>query len=360
MTPQEMEMLSCYEDITKFGPEQQLTLVQHKYTGKIYVRKILDHYNSDVYRYIIDHPVPNMPQVYAAIEAQGKLITIEDYIPGVTLQEELNAQGTLPEARVMDITLQLCRIVRQLHDSSPAIIHRDIKPENIMIGSDGAVRLLDMNAARQFENDKQEDTMLLGTAGFAAPEQYGFAQSDVRTDIYAIGVLMNVMLTGRFPKDKIADGQLRPIIIKCIQLDPGLRFASVTELLKALENPKAAGFLTKETHPAPAWRQFLPPGFRTGNPWSIIVGAVIYFILIWLGVTLKINSPLSAESLRLYRIFTTIMLLVMALFTGNYLNIQEKLPLTRSSKTLVRIFGILLVNFLIFAITIMLVAIALE
>ena len=357
MTPQEMELLSCYEDITSFGSNHQLKLVQHKNNGKIYVRKTLDHYNIDVYQYIIDHPVPNMPRVYAAIEDNGKLITIEDYLPGETLQEAINAQGTLPEQKVIDISLQLCRIVRQLHESSPAIIHRDIKPENIMVSADGTVRLLDMNAARQFENDKSEDTMLLGTAGYAAPEQYGFAQSDVRTDIYAIGVLMNVMLTGKFPKDQLAEGQLRPIIMKCTQLEPGLRFASVAELITALEDPASVNDRPANESIQPGWRRFLPPGFRTGRPWSMIVGAMTYFILIALGVTLRINSPVTDDALRLYRIFTTIMLIVMALFTGNYLNIQEKLPLVRSQKPFVRIIGILLINFLIFAITIALLAI---
>ncbi len=360
MTPQEMEMLSCYEDITSFGSNHQLKLVQHKNNGKIYVRKELDHYNLDVYHYIIDHPVPNMPRVYVAAEDNGRLITIEDYLPGDTLQEELDIRGTFPEPEVINITLQLCRIVRQLHETSPAIIHRDIKPENIMIGSDGIVRLLDMNAARQFENDKSEDTMLLGTAGYAAPEQYGFAQSDFRTDIYAIGVLMNVLLTGKFPKDKTTDGQLRPIIIKCTQLEPGLRFASVAELIKALENPGSAGIITAGENSQPSWRRFLPPGYRTGRPWSMIVGTMVYVVLIYLGVTLKINSPLTDDELRLYRIFTTIMLIVMALFTGNYLNIQEKLPLSRSPKTPVKIIGILLINFLIFAITIILLALSLE
>lgn len=360
MTPQEIQSLSCYKEIAQVSPDHQVSLVQHQYSNKFFIRKILHHYHIDVYRHLIDHPIPGTPRIFEAVEDNGRLIIIEEYLSGTPLNERLASQVTFTENEVINIITQLCQIVDQLHHAEPPIIHRDIKPENILLTGDGSVKLLDMNAARLFNDQKSEDTTLLGTAGYAAPEQYGFAQSDVRTDIYAIGVLMNVLLTGKFPKDKTADGQLRPIIMKCTQLEPGLRFASVAELIKALENPGSAGIITAGENSQPSWRRFLPPGYRTGRPWSMIVGTMVYFILIYLGVTLKINTPLTDDALRLYRIFTTIMLIVMALFTGNYLNIQEKLPLSRSPKTPVRIIGILLINFLIFAITIILLALSLE
>ena len=127
-----------------------------------------------------------------------------------------------------------CRILAQLHRAEPPIIHRDIKPGNIILTEDGTVKLLDMNAARQLSEGKEADTRLLGTAGYAAPEQYGFAQSDARTDIYAAGVLMNVLRTGCLPQEKLAGGSLRRIVRKCTHIDPNRRYASAGELLAAL------------------------------------------------------------------------------------------------------------------------------
>ena len=144
-----------------------------------------------------------------------------------------------------------------LHNASPSIIHRDIKPENIIIAPNNKVYLIDFNAAKRFNPDKNYDTVLMETVEYAAPEQFGFSPSDIQTDIYALGVLLNVMLTGCFPREKLYDGKLSTVILKCISIDPSKRFRSVTRLSDSLSHGRV-----------PFW--FLPPGFRTRTPWKMI------------------------------------------------------------------------------------------
>ena len=109
----------------------------------------------------------------------------------------------------------------------PPIIHRDIKASNIIISQEGTVTLLDMDAAKWYRDQSDRDTKLIGTYGYAAPEQYGFGASDERTDIYSIGVLLNVTLTGCLPSQKMAEGRIGAVIEKCVKLDPKERYASV-------------------------------------------------------------------------------------------------------------------------------------
>lgn len=112
----------------------------------------------------------------------------------------------------------LCDILHKLHGNLPPIIHRDIKPSNIIFSSDGVVKLIDFNAARELRAEQNEDTRLMGTRRFAAPEQYGFGQSDPRTDIYALGITFYYMLTGDYPDSGKYAGKYYDIITKCYNL----------------------------------------------------------------------------------------------------------------------------------------------
>ena len=123
----------------------------------------------------------------------------------------------------------------RLHQLEPASVHRDIKPSNIIIEKNGHVNLIDFNAARHVNADKNEDTRMLGTVYFAAPEQfgYGFTASTEKTDIYAVGMLLNKMITGRFPKEERATGVIWEVIQRCIRLNPEERYSD-DELINTL------------------------------------------------------------------------------------------------------------------------------
>ena len=128
-------------------------------------------------RYLKDNPIKNTPRIYEVIEDSNQLIVLEEYISGTTLQQILDEQKVLKEEQVENIIRQLCSILLELHKAHPPIIHRDIKPSNIIISPDGVVKLIDMNAAKWNRNHSGRDTALIGTVGYAAPEQYGFASS---------------------------------------------------------------------------------------------------------------------------------------------------------------------------------------
>lgn len=114
---------------------------------------------------------------------------LEEFIQGDTLGFLLQDALFFPE-ETKKIVRQVCRALWVLH--SIGAVHRDVKPENIILRGDNAV-LIDFDAARFHKPENSADTQILGTTGFAAPEQYGLSQSDIRTDIYALGVLINVM-----------------------------------------------------------------------------------------------------------------------------------------------------------------------
>jgi len=139
---------------------------------------------------------PNLPKVYDQFSEQSRHYVVMDYIDGETLEERLaHAQGPLPESVVLGYAEQLCSVLEYLHSQRPPIIFRDLKPGNIMVTRDNQVKLIDFGIARVFRSTKTHDTQVLGTPGFAPPEQYGRAQTDARSDLYALGVTLYQLLT---------------------------------------------------------------------------------------------------------------------------------------------------------------------
>ena len=221
--------VSYYEEISQLNKEHRVSIVRHRETGKIYVKKVLSVYNPAVYSALQEHPVRQTPRIYALYENQNTLTVIEEYISGDSLEEVLEICGSLPEQETIRIAIMLCRILEELHSFTPPLIHRDIKPSNILVTEDGEIVLLDMNAAKFMNTDKAADTRLLGTPGFAAPEQFGFGSSTTATDLYAVGVLMDMLLGGR-----PATPGLQKIISKCRELDPARRYQSASDLVRDL------------------------------------------------------------------------------------------------------------------------------
>ena len=129
------------------------------------------------------------------------------------------------------VLIGVCNALSVLHDLE--IIHRDIKPENVIVDNTGRVVLIDLNASRT-ENSNGRDTVIMGTVGYAAPEQLGLSTSDARTDIYAMGVLLNVMLTGKHPTEAFAPGRAGRIVRKCTSLNPIDRYQTALRLRDVL------------------------------------------------------------------------------------------------------------------------------
>jgi serine/threonine protein kinase len=165
------------------------------------------------------------------VRENTKAIVLEEYIEGMTVGDVLEG-GVYSEEGVVEICRKLCDALTVLHGMG--IIHRDIKPENIILTKNGEVKLIDFNASKEYKERKDKDTRILGTAGFAAPEQYGISQSDARTDIYAMGVLINVMLTGEHPSKVMCSGRMKKIVNRAVSINPDNRYQSSTELKEML------------------------------------------------------------------------------------------------------------------------------
>ncbi len=215
--------------LLKESPRGSVELIRHRQSGKQFILRRFTG-NGEVYRKLLDCSCPCLPLIYEAAERDGENIVIEEYIQGDTLDFLL--QGALcSPAETRQIVRQLCQALWVLH--SMAAVHRDIKPENVILRRNNAV-LIDFDAARLHKPQAEADTQILGTTGFAAPEQYGLGQSDTRTDIYSLGVLMNVMLTGQHPSKKLAEGRLGRVIQRCTQVNPAKRYKDVMNLAEAL------------------------------------------------------------------------------------------------------------------------------
>ena len=206
-----------------------VSLLQNKQNG---TRFIFRHYqgSGEVYRKLLSVSCRNLPKIMEAAEQDGMMAVLEEYIQGDSLAFLL-AGACLTPAEARKITFQLCNALWVLH--SLGAVHRDIKPENVIVRGSEAV-LIDFDASRIFKNGTNQDTQILGTTGYAAPEQYGITQTDERADIYSLGVLLNFMLTGKHPSKDLASGRLGLIVQKCTMVNPKKRYKSVLYLMEAL------------------------------------------------------------------------------------------------------------------------------
>ena len=230
------DFLDCIENhytpirFLKESDRGSIQLLRHNATGKRFVfRKFSG--STEVYEKLLKVTCPYLPQVYEAAMADGQAAVLEEYIQGDNLAWLLEEMPLTPkEAR--KILLQLCEGVWVLH--SLGAVHRDIKPENVILRGDEAV-LIDFDASRIHKPEVDNDTKVMGTTGYAAPEQYGIAQTDARADIYSLGVLLNVMLTREHPSRSLAGGRLGRIVEKCTMTNPKQRYQTVQQLMEALK-----------------------------------------------------------------------------------------------------------------------------
>lgn len=215
--------------LMKESPRGTIRLIRHRATGRLFVLRQFTG-NGEVYQKLLPYRHPNLPAIFEAVQEGENCLVLEEYIPGDTLGFLLK-DALFSPGETKKIVTQVCRGLWVLH--SLGAVHRDIKPENIILRGAEAV-LIDFDAARVHKPQAEGDTQILGTAGFAAPEQYGLSQSDVRTDIYSLGILINVMLTGQHPSQKLAQGRLGRVVERCTRVNPRHRYKNVLRLMEAL------------------------------------------------------------------------------------------------------------------------------
>jgi len=192
---------------------------------------------------------PNLPIVTDEFTLDDRNYLVMEYVPGSTLQQMLDrGEGPFSENRVVAWANQLCDVLHYLHRQQPPIIFRDLKPGNIMIMADDRLKLIDFGIARLFKPGQRQDTILLGTRGYAAPEQYGGGQSDARSDVYALGATLFSLLTGQDPGQLAAmralpavrdyrpdvSPQLETIVLRATRINANERWQSTQELRQAI------------------------------------------------------------------------------------------------------------------------------
>ena len=228
-------------DTLKNSEKGFVAAVYDKRARRLCTMKQRDLKSLPVYRTLKDLNNPHVPTIYRLFERDEKLIVVEEYIDGQTLEEILLYQSTaLDEASAEKILLQLCDALAAFHAKN--IIHRDLKPSNIMLTEKNFVKVIDFGIARIFKPESSADTETLGTKGYAPPEQYGlfdFGQTDPRSDIYALGVTIKELLGRDY------DGRLKKILGKCTEPAPAQRYQSADELRNAVTSAKIFGRVKK-------------------------------------------------------------------------------------------------------------------
>ncbi len=235
----------------------------------------------------------NLPQIYDSFTDSEHWYLVMDFIEGETLEQYLRhttpgsspaTTRTLPLDEVFSIALQLCHVLHYLHTRQPPIIFRDLKPANVMRAPEGNLYLIDFGIARQFKPGQAKDTMPFGSPGYAAPEQYGKAQTTPQSDLYSLGALLHQVLSGEDPAEtpfRFAPlrlygtaglAELEALIMRMVDMDPGKRSASAAEAKEELQRIVMVRML--RTHAEPRiWRpgqpQDLPAEFPPA-PWQAI------------------------------------------------------------------------------------------
>ena len=265
---------NVYENLTELGNGKlgKTFLAKNVQTGKIVVKKQVSWSAARVYERIKDMESPYLPTIYEICAVPDGCVIVEEYISGETLENLLEINGKLPPEEVIDYFIQILKGARMIHEKG--IVHRDLTPANILISSDRVVKIIDFGIARNRKEEGNKDTYILGTVGYASPEQFGFLQTDNRADIYALGILLNKMLTGKMPNEEMTEHRkLKQIVKKCTQIDPGQRYSSVKEMLEEIEN---GGVLPK------LWEKdaSIVPGFRSNIRWRKITAIVGYVLML--------------------------------------------------------------------------------
>ena len=250
-----------------------------------------------------------LPRVIATYEMPDEFVVVCDFVPGENLEQLLSARGRLAEKDAARLVAQLCEAAAALH--AHGIIHRDISPTNVIVAADGA-HLIDLGIARFRAEGATHDTTQLGTPGFAAPEQHGFAQTDARTDVYSLGRVLGYLLTGVRPEmpdaaeyeqaladEKIVSPQMRAIVERASAFEPSARYQSAAELARALgaevadaAAPTAEKDETPQAAPAPEASQAPEPGLPARRSWVKALFAVMAAVAFVVAVALIVATTL--------------------------------------------------------------------
>lgn len=257
--------------------------------------------NASAWAAAMESDEPLLPRIESLYRMPDELVVVYEYVPGDSLLKLVEEYGPLSTKRAADVIQDVCKAVAALHERG--VVHRDITPGNVIVAADGA-HLVDLGIARQRVEGKRRDTTTLGTWGFAAPEQYGFTQTDARSDIYSLGKLLGFALTGVQPESeqyeqKLHDANVVPadlahVVEQATAFEPSARYQSAADLALAVKAAQPGTMSTEQpsaTPVAPAIKQEPSQSARevapdadkpvsSRNPLEIFVAAPLHLRLV--------------------------------------------------------------------------------
>lgn len=197
----------------------------------------------EIMKKMADRKLSGIPKAYRIFEENGEVYLVREYIEGMSLAQMVLQKGGISEAEICRISRKICQTAEQFQNPNEPMIHRDIKPENIVVTPGSEVVFIDFGTMRSYKKDGSRDTFVVGTRGTAAPEQYGYTQTDQRTDVYAIGQTMLYMVSESYEMNQLSEcavsRRMKKIIEKACSFEPDKRYGDAAQLRRAVEKCQA-------------------------------------------------------------------------------------------------------------------------
>lgn len=197
----------------------------------------------EIMKKMADRKLSGIPKAYRIFEENGEVYLVREYIEGMSLAQMVLQKGGISEAEICRISRKICQTAEQFQNPDEPMIHRDIKPENIVVTPGSEVVFIDFGTMRSYKKDGSRDTFVVGTRGTAAPEQYGYTQTDQRTDVYAIGQTMLYMVSESYEMNQLSEcavsRRMKKIIEKACSFEPDKRYGDAAQLRRAVEKCQA-------------------------------------------------------------------------------------------------------------------------
>lgn len=301
--------------------------------GKRYIQKqFFQHDNKRVYQILCRNDNPYFPKVYKVQDIDQGFEVIEAFIVGRVLYDLLPMDN---EDTIVEYALQIVDALSWLHEKG--IVHRDLKPENIMV-IDHHIKIIDFDIAKKVVKDTRRDTHVLGSVGYAAPEQYGFSSSDDKTDIFAFGNVLNEMKCGYVASEHLCEGKLRSVVLRCTKIDPDRRYGDIKTLKREL--------LRIKQHKS----RYRLPGFRSNQIGHKIIASIGYLFIVVFSLTVITGDGEDMLSNINVKIFSFYFFGTIIVVATNYLDIQQYNPFPKHRKV-----GSFLMWFTIFVLGILII-----
>lgn len=329
-----------YKEIGLLGEDEKtaMKLVRNE-EGNTLLCKRIDSSLLPIYRKLINVEHENIVTVYGITKDEYGILVVMEYFPSKTLEEKMLENGIFS---IRDIA----KGVSTIHDLG--IVHRDLSANNILIDKSGRVKITDFGIARMYDKDKNADTRILGTHGYAAPEQFGFIQTDRKADVYAIGVLMNVMLSGKMPNEKLykGDSKLMDIIQRCTSMKPADRY-EIEEIVDLLGYKISNISILK--------RRIIKsiPGFRSGNKVKMTLAIIEYLYMTYIYFAFGIAGILKKQMFGIISFLGFLgATLGLGYFVGSFSKVAYKLHADKGIRKFFLIVAYIIIGYVIFYISI--------